>query len=100
MLLSKYFKKYLFSSNEADNFSEKNYYKSVYNINLFYVSICEKYDIFHNVKEFLNKKYINDSFFIEKISYNNSYFNSLIKDSLIKDSLIKDSINKNNNFDI
>lgn len=95
MLLSKYFKKYLFSSNEADNFSEKNYYKSVYNINLFYVSICEKYDIFHNVKEFLNNKYINDSFFIEKISYNNSYFNSLIKNSLIKNS-----INKNNNFNI
>ena len=98
MLLSKYFKKYLFSSNEADNFSEKNYYKSVYNINLFYISICEKYDIFHNVKEFLNNKYINDSFFIEKISYNNSYFNSLIKDSMNK--MNKDLMNKNNNFDI
>jgi hypothetical protein len=97
MLLSKYFKKYLFSSNEADNFSEKNYYKSVYNINIFYVSICEKYDIFHNVKEFLNNKYINDSFFIEKINYNNSYFNSLITNSLIKDSI---NNNNNNSFDI
>ena len=107
MLLSKYFKKYLFSSQDGDNFSEINYYKSVYNINLFYISICEKYDIFHNVKEFLNNKYINDSFFIEKMNYNNSYFNSLIKDSLIKDSMNKNKelMNKNkelinNNFDI
>ena len=95
MLLSKYFKKYLFSSNEADNFSEKNYYKSVYNINLFYISICEKYDIFHNVKDFLNSKYINNTFFIEKISYNNSYFNSLVENSLVENSLVE-----NNSFDI
>jgi hypothetical protein len=92
MLLSKYFKKYLFSSNDTPNFNEENYYRSVYNINLFYISICEKYDIFHNVKDFLNNKYINNSFFIKKINYNNSYFNSLIED--------KDLLNKNNNFDI
>ena len=92
MLLSKYFKKYLFLSNDTPNFNEENYYKSVYNINLFYISICEKYNIFHNIKDFINNKYINNSFFIEKINYNNSYFNSLIED--------KDLLNKNNNFDI
>jgi hypothetical protein len=74
------------------NFNEKKYYDSVYNINLFYISICEKYNIFHNVKDFINNKYINNSFFIEKINYNNSYFNSLLND--------KDLIHKNNNFDI
>jgi predicted unusual protein kinase regulating ubiquinone biosynthesis (AarF/ABC1/UbiB family) len=95
MLLNKYFKKYLFSdciNDDTKCFNEKKYYDSVYNINLFYISICEKYNIFHNVKDFLNNKYINNSFFIEKINYNNSYFNSLIED--------KDLLNKNNNFDI
>jgi predicted unusual protein kinase regulating ubiquinone biosynthesis (AarF/ABC1/UbiB family) len=97
MLLNKYFKKYLFSdciciNDDTKCFNEKKYYDSVYNINLFYISICEKYDIFHNVKDFLNNKYINNSFFIKKINYNNSYFNSLIED--------KDLLNKNNNFDI
>jgi len=80
MLLNKYFKKYLFSDSNNDKniiFNEKTYYSSVYNINLLYVSICEKYDIFHNVKDFLNAKYINNTFFIEKINYSNSYFNSL-----------------------
>ena len=80
MLLNKYFKKYLFSDSNNDKnitFNEKKYYSSVYNINLFYVSICEKYNIFHNVKDFLNAKYINNTFFIEKINYSNSYFNSL-----------------------
>ena len=93
MLLNKYFKKYLFSNCVSDDnkcFDEIKYYKSVYDINLFYINICEKYDIFHNVKDFLNNKYIHNSFFIEKIKYNNSYFNSLITDSL----------NTNNNFDI
>jgi len=95
MLLNKYFKKYLFSdciSHDTKCFNEKKYYDSVYNINSFYISICEKYDIFHNVKDFINNKYINNSFFIEKINYNNSYFNSLLND--------KDLIHKNNNFDI
>ena len=80
MLLDKYFKTYLFSYSNNDkniNFNEKTYYSSVYNINLFYVSICEKYDVFHNIKDYLNSKYINNTFFIEKINYNNSYFNSL-----------------------
>lgn len=94
MLLNKYFKKYLFSNDHSNNedicFNEKKYYSSVYNINLFYINICEKYDIFHNVKDFLNEKYINNAFFIEKINYNNSYFNSLTENSLIE----------NNNFDI
>ena len=94
MLLNKYFKKYLFHSinikDEAANFNEENYYKSVYDINLFYINICEKYDIFHNVKDFLYKKYVNNSFFIEKITYNNKYFNYLFENSLIE----------NNNFDI
>jgi len=92
MLLNKYLKTYLFSesNNEVINFNEKKYYNSIYNINLFYISVCEKYDVFHNVKEFLNSKYINNTLFIEKIKYNNSYFNSLVENSLIE----------NNNFDI
>jgi hypothetical protein len=81
MLLNKYFKKYIFFNHNNDDdticFDDEKYYKSVYDINLFYINICEKYDIFHNVKEFLNKKYINNTFFIKKINYNNNYFDSL-----------------------
>jgi hypothetical protein len=80
MLLDKYFKKYLFfnyNSNNTTEFDDEKYYKSVYDTNLFYINLCEKYDIFHNVKDFLYSKYINNTFFIEKINYNNNYFNSL-----------------------
>ena len=86
MLLNKHFKKYLFlnCNNEDNSFNDKKYYKSIYDLNLFYISICEKYDIFHNVKDFLNNKYINNTIFIEKINYNNSYFNSLDENSLIQ----------------
>ncbi len=86
MLLNKHFKKYLFSNcnNEDNSFNDKKYYKSIYDLNLFYISICEKYDIFHNVKDFLNNKYINNTIFIEKINYNNSYFNSLDENLLIQ----------------
>ena len=80
MLLDKYFKKYLFfnyNSNNTIEFDDEKYYKSVYDTNLFYINLCEKYDIFHNVKDFLYSKYINNTFFIEKINYNNNYFNSL-----------------------
>ena len=93
MLLNKYFKKYLYTdciNDETKCFNEKKYYKSVYDINLFYINICEKYDIFHHIKDFITNKYINNSFFIEKISYNNNYFNYLVENSIIE----------NNNFDI
>ena len=81
---------FLNCNNEDNSFNDKKYYKSIYDLNLFYISICEKYDIFHNVKDFLNNKYINNTIFIEKINYNNSYFNSLVENSLMQ----------NNNFDI
>ena len=86
MLLNKHFKKYLFSNcnNEDNSFNDKKYYKSIYDLNLFYISICEKYDVFNNVKDFLNNKYINNTIFIEKINYNNSYFNSLDENLLIQ----------------
>jgi len=81
MLLNKYFKKYIFFNYNNDDgttsFDDEKYYKSVYDINLFYINICEKYDIFHDVKEFLTNKYINNIFFIKKINYNNNYFNYL-----------------------
>ncbi len=86
MLLNKHFKKYLFlnCNNEDNSFNDKKYYKSIYDLNLFYISICEKYDVFHNVKDFLNNKYINNTIFIEKINYSNSYFNSLDENLLIQ----------------
>jgi hypothetical protein len=43
MLLSKYFKKYLFSSNEADNFSEKNYFMLVYVKNMIFFIMLKSF---------------------------------------------------------
>jgi hypothetical protein len=79
MLLHKYFKKYVFSSFIQENsmFDQVNYYKYIYNINLYYVSICEKYNVFHNVKTFITQQYINNPIFINVIDYNNNYFDTL-----------------------
>jgi predicted unusual protein kinase regulating ubiquinone biosynthesis (AarF/ABC1/UbiB family) len=79
MLLHKYFKKYVFSSFIQENsmFNQVNYYKYIYNINLYYVSICEKYNVFHNVKTFITQQYINNPIFINVIDYNNNYFDTL-----------------------
>jgi len=87
MLLQKYFKIYIFSNFEDVNhvFNDANYYKYIYSINSFYVSICEKYDVFKQVKDHINERYILNPFFIEKIKYTNNYF---------------DSLNTNQDFDI
>ena len=79
MLLQKYFKIYIFSNFEDVNhaFNDANYYKYIYSINSFYVSICEKYDVFKHVKDHINERYILNPFFIEKIKYSNNYFDSL-----------------------
>jgi len=79
MLLHKYFRKYIFTLfiQENSTFDQASYYKYIYNVNLYYVSICEKYNIFHDVNNYINKQYITNPFFINTINYNNNYFDSL-----------------------
>jgi hypothetical protein len=85
MLLHKCFTKYLFSIfNQHNNtfkqdntFKKENYFKAIYNLNLYYISICDTYDIFHDVKKYINKQYITNPFFINIINYNNNYFDNL-----------------------
>jgi hypothetical protein len=77
ILLNKYFKKYLFLNYDETGFNEEVYCKYVYDTNMFYMSICEKYDVFSNVKEFLYDTYINNPYFSKRIKYTNTYFNSL-----------------------
>ena len=91
ILLNKYFNKYLFLNYDNTSFDEEVYYKYVYNINMFYISICEKYNVFSTVKEFLYTMYINNSHFSGSITYTNNYFDSLKK---ISDDV---SLNHNHN---
>ena len=79
MLLHKYFKKYVFSIfiQENTTFNQVNYYTYIYNINLYYISICDKYDVFDNVKTYIVEQYITNPIFINVIDYNNNYFNTL-----------------------
>ena len=91
VLLNKHFAKYLFLNYNDTGFNEEEYYKYVYNINLFYISICEKYNVFSTVKEFLYTTYINNSHFSGTITYTNNYFDSLQKNSDIV------SLNHNHN---
>jgi predicted unusual protein kinase regulating ubiquinone biosynthesis (AarF/ABC1/UbiB family) len=82
MLLHKYFKKYLFTIFIQEirinsTFDQASYYKYIYNVYLYYVSICEKYNIFHDINSYINEQYINNPLFINTINYNNNYFDSL-----------------------
>ena len=77
MLLQKYFKKYIYFDLNNNNFCLESYNKHIYNINLFYISICEKFDIFYNVKEYIYQRYIDNSLLNGKNIYNNKYFESL-----------------------
>ena len=77
ILLNKHFKKYLFLNYDEYAFNEDMYCKYIYNTNIFYVSICEKYDVFHSVKDYLYDTYINNPTFSERIKYTNNYFNTL-----------------------
>ena len=81
ILLNKHFKKYLFLNYVDLRFDEEVYYKYVYNINMFYISICEKYNVFSTVKDFLYSTYIYNSHFSDRITYTNNYFDSLKKNS-------------------
>ena len=76
MLLNKHYKKYIFLNN-SNSYNQEVYYKNVYTTNMFYISICEKYDVFHNIKDYLYDTYISNSIFTEKIAYTNNYFNTL-----------------------
>jgi hypothetical protein len=77
ILLNKNFKKYLFLNYEETSYNEVNFNKHVSNINMFYISICEKYDVFHYVKDYLYDTYIYNSYFTKKIKYTNNNFNTL-----------------------
>jgi predicted unusual protein kinase regulating ubiquinone biosynthesis (AarF/ABC1/UbiB family) len=81
ILLNKHFNKYLFLNYDESGFNEEVYYKYVYNTNMFYMSICEKYNVFSDVKDFIYERYINNSLFSGRITYTNNYFNSLKKTS-------------------
>ena len=78
ILLNKYFKKYLFLNEET---SKDMLYKHVYNKSMFYISICEKYDVFHEIKNNLYDTYIKNSKFPVKVTYRNNYLNSLKKNN-------------------
>jgi hypothetical protein len=79
LLLHKYFRKYIFTLfiQENNTFDQASYYKYIYNVNLYYVSICDKYDIFHDVNNYIKQQYITNPFFANSINYNNNYFDSL-----------------------
>ena len=79
VLLHKYFRKYIFTLfvQENSTFVQASYYKYIYNVNLYYVSICEKYNIFHDVNNYIKEQYITNPFFVNTINYNNNYFDSL-----------------------
>lgn len=77
ILLNKNFKKYLFLNYEENSYNEVNFKKHVCNINMFYISICEKYDVFHYVKDYLYDTYIYNSNFTKEIKYTNNHFNTL-----------------------
>ena len=81
ILLNKHFKKYLFLNNVDLRFDEEVYYKHVYNIHMFYISICEKYNVFSSVKDYLYSTNIYNSHFSDRITYTNNYFDSLKKNS-------------------
>ena len=76
ILLNKYFKKYLFLNDES---SKEMLYKHIYNKSMFYISICEKYNVFHEIKNNLYDTYIKNSKFSVKLTYRNNYLNSLKK---------------------
>ena len=85
ILLNKNFKKYLF----LNYYNEDIFNKYIYNTNMFYISICEKYDAFHGVKDYLYDTYIYNSNFTKKIKYTNNHFNTLKTSNCI----ISDAVN-------
>jgi len=90
MLLHKYFRKYIFTLfiQENNTFVQASYYKYIYNVNLYYVSICEKYNIFHDVNNYIKQQYITNPFFVNTINYNNNYFDSLNSVSSVNECYI------------
>jgi hypothetical protein len=89
ILLNKNFKKYLFLNYEENSYNEVNFKKHVCNINMFYISLCEKYDVFHYVKDYLYDTYIYNSNFTKNIKYTNNHFNTLKTTNCI----ISDAVN-------
>ncbi len=89
ILLNKHFNKYLFLNYDETSFDEDVYSKYVYDTNMFYMSICEKYNVFSGVKEFIYATYINNPYFSKRLKYTNTYFNSL------KNTSVTSSLNHN-----
>ena len=89
ILLNKHFNKYLFLNYDDTSFDEDVYSKYVYDTNMFYMSICEKYNVFSGVKEFIYATYINNPYFSKRLKYTNTYFNSL------KNTSVTSSLNHN-----
>jgi predicted unusual protein kinase regulating ubiquinone biosynthesis (AarF/ABC1/UbiB family) len=98
ILLNKHFKKYIFSSyyNDGDVFNKDVYIKSIYNTNMFYISICEKYNVFHNVKDYLYDTYIINSNFTKNIAYTNNYFNTLKNNTNSSTIICESDLSQNN----
>ena len=72
ILTKKNFSNYLFQTldNDID-------YKFIIELNLTYVTLCEKYNFFLKTKEFIKNNYLNNEFFKNKYSYQNNYYKLL-----------------------
>ena len=67
LLLKKHFKKYVFI-NDCKIYNKSLYINYLVKINKKYIDICNKYQIFDNVKDFIQEKYVESSY-IKKFYY-------------------------------
>lgn len=84
ILVRKNLKNY-FLQKEGDDLNIYKYHCQTY---LYYITICKKYNIFNNIKNYFYEKYFNNEDYLNLLSYKDDYFDNL------------DSINNNENFDI
>lgn len=67
LLLKKHFKKYIFV-NDCKLYHKSLYINYLLKVNQKYIDVCNKYQIFDNVKNFVQKKYI-DSTYLKQFYY-------------------------------
>ena len=72
ILTKKNFSKYIFQTLNDDID-----YKSLIKLNLTYVTICEKYNIFLQTRNFIKNTYLNNEFLKNKYDYQNNYYELL-----------------------
>jgi predicted unusual protein kinase regulating ubiquinone biosynthesis (AarF/ABC1/UbiB family) len=86
LLVKKYMDKYIFISKSS--FSVNHIVK----MNIYYLNICKKYNIFHDLQNFINETYVNSKELSNYLKYDNIYFNS------INNSDNNDNNNKNDSI--